>query len=269
MPSRPHPSARDLERHGQWLRAAIERRSTDDDRASETEQLLEWPEQIGSDGRVEFVLDMTSSYTDREPPPTFAAVTTLLARRAGLADAYFEQLLPGTVELQRLDADEYFRHLEAGTFDPAKHELPDLEAYRVRAFVGGRMFEMFAERADWTSVNDIVGFLNAVARELGRDIVFVGVVEPESPHNFTWGTRSQMAQRAHEGALGTPGNPGWYAPTRDLRVPTTLLDAASRASGLDRAAVQVLPGRGRSRTRRFPLTSCSRLRTTSPLASSS
>ncbi len=103
-----------------------------------------------------------------------------LSHAAGLADIYFEE------------------HLLKG----------DVDTYRVRAFCRGTCYELIYQHdTKWIEPEVVSAFINAIARDLGVDLVVVAISELGTV--FTWGTRATMIGAATAGVFGWNAEPEW------------------------------------------------------------
>lgn len=134
-----------------------------------------------------------------------------LAHAAGLTEIYFEE--------QRLDRA--------------------VESYRVRAFCRGRTWELvYQHDTKWIDPEVVSGFVNAIARDLGIDLVVVAISELGTV--FTWGTCETMLRAAQAGVFGWNGEVEWR-PYVAFRFAGELLAAelarVARILGMEEAAL--------------------------------
>ena len=134
-----------------------------------------------------------------------------LAHAAGLTDIYFEE------------------HLMRGGDD----------TYRVRAFCRGSSYELvYQHDTKWIEPEVVSSFINAIARDLGIDLVVIAISELGTV--FVWGTLSTMLAAATAGVFGWNAEPAWhpYVTFRfagELAAPA--LAKAARIVGMDEAAL--------------------------------
>lgn len=134
-----------------------------------------------------------------------------LAHAAGITDIYFEE--------HRIKGER--------------------EAYRVRAFCRGKVYELVYEHdTKWIEPEVVSSFVNAIARDLGVDLVVVAISELGTV--FTWGTLATMLGAARAGVFGWNAEPEWH-PYVTFRFAGELAPAvlarAARILGLDEAAM--------------------------------
>jgi len=134
-----------------------------------------------------------------------------LAHAAGLTDIYFEE-----------------------------HRLKgDAEIYRVRAFCRGTCYELvYQHDTKWIEPEVVSSFINAIARELGVDLVVIAISELGTV--FTWGSLRTMLGAAQAGVFGWNAVAEWhpYVTFRfagELAAPA--LARAARIFGMDEAAL--------------------------------
>ncbi len=121
-----------------------------------------------------------------------------------------------------------------------EHLLPsDDETYRVRAFSRGRCYELvYQHDTKWVEPEVVSSFINALARDLGFDLVVVAISELGTV--FTWGTGAVMLGAAMAGVFGWNAEPEWqpYVAFRligELAAP--MLVRAARVLAMDEPAL--------------------------------
>lgn len=132
-----------------------------------------------------------------------------LAHAAGLTDIYFEEQLVGA------------------------------DTYRVHAFCRGRSYELLYQHdTKWVEPEVVSGFINAIARDLGVDLVVIAISELGTV--FVWGTLATMLAAAKAGVFGWNAEPEWL-PYVTFRFAGELaayaLARAARIVGMDEAAL--------------------------------
>ena len=121
-----------------------------------------------------------------------------------------------------------------------EHLIPgDEDAYRVRAFCRGGCYELvYQHDTKWIEPEVVSAFINAIARDLGVDLVVVAISELGTV--FAWGTLATMLGAAKAGVFGWNAEAEWhpYVTFRfagELAAP--MLARAARVLAMDETAL--------------------------------